>query len=71
MTAVMVTIALNAAPGPSAVEPSAVELVHFLKKQSEQRVPRLCVRMSVGGLVVVARWKLVAKTRHSRWRCLR
>jgi H+/Cl- antiporter ClcA len=36
-----------------------IELVHFLKKQGEQRVPRLSVRMFLGGLVLVALWKLV------------
>lgn len=36
-----------------------IELVHFLKKQGEQRVPRLSVRMFLGGVVLVALWKLV------------
>lgn len=35
-----------------------IELVHFLKKQGEQRVPRLSVRMFLGGVVLVALWKL-------------
>lgn len=36
-----------------------IELVHFLKKQGERRIPRLSVRMFLGGAVVVALWKLV------------
>jgi H+/Cl- antiporter ClcA len=36
-----------------------VELTHFLKKQAAVRVPRLPVRMFLGGLVVVALWRLV------------
>lgn len=36
-----------------------IELTHFIKKRGEQRVPRLPLRMFVGGLVVVGLWKLV------------
>ncbi len=36
-----------------------VELTHRLKKALEARVPRLPVRMFLGGLVIVALWKLV------------
>jgi len=36
-----------------------VELTHFLKRQSEQRVPRLPIRMFLGGCVIVVLWKLV------------
>jgi H+/Cl- antiporter ClcA len=36
-----------------------VELTHRLKKALEVRVPRLPVRMFLGGLVIVALWKLV------------
>jgi H+/Cl- antiporter ClcA len=36
-----------------------VELTHRLKKGLEARVPRLPVRMFLGGLAVVALWKLV------------
>ncbi len=39
-----------------------VELVHFLKKQGEQRVPSLPLRMFLGGLVVVGLWKLVGSS---------
>ena len=35
-----------------------IELTHFLKRQGELRVPRLPVRMFVGGALVVALWKL-------------
>lgn len=36
-----------------------IELVHFLRKHGEQRLPRLPVRMFLGGVVVVGLWKLV------------
>ena len=36
-----------------------VELTHFFKQQAAARVPRLPVRMFLGGLVVVALWRLV------------
>jgi H+/Cl- antiporter ClcA len=36
-----------------------IELTHFLKKQGEQRIPRLPIRMFLGGLMVVALWRLV------------
>lgn len=36
-----------------------VELTHFLKQQGALRIPRLPLRMFVGGLVVVALWRLV------------
>ncbi|PTL85162.1 chloride channel protein [Vitiosangium sp. GDMCC 1.1324] len=36
-----------------------VELVHFLKKQSEKRIPSLPLRMALGGAVIVVLWKLV------------
>jgi H+/Cl- antiporter ClcA len=36
-----------------------IELTHFLKKQGERRIPRLPIRMFVGGLLVVALWRLV------------
>lgn len=35
-----------------------IELTHFLKRQGERRVPRLPVRMFLGGVVLVALWKL-------------
>ena len=36
-----------------------IELTHFLKKQGERCIPRLPMRMFVGGLLVVALWRLV------------
>src|SRR5690606_30690785 len=36
-----------------------IELTHFIKKRGEQRIPRLPIRMFLGGLVVVVLWKLV------------
>lgn len=36
-----------------------IELTHFIKKRGEKRIPRLPIRMFLGGLVVVVLWKLV------------
>jgi H+/Cl- antiporter ClcA len=36
-----------------------IELTHFLKKRGERHVPRLPLRMAIGGLTVVALWQLV------------
>ncbi len=36
-----------------------IELVHFLKKQGERRIPRLSLRMFLGGALIIAMWKLV------------
>jgi H+/Cl- antiporter ClcA len=36
-----------------------IELTHFIKRQGEKRVPRLPVRMFLGGLCVIGLWKLV------------
>lgn len=36
-----------------------IELTHFLKKQGERRIPRLSLRMMVGGALVVVMWKLI------------
>ncbi len=36
-----------------------IELTHWLKKRGERHLPRLPVRMFVGGVAVVAMWKLV------------
>jgi H+/Cl- antiporter ClcA len=36
-----------------------IELTHFLKKQGERRVPRLPIRMFIGGALVVSAWRLV------------
>ena len=37
---------------------SFIELTHFLKKQGERRIPRLPLRMLLGGAAVVGMWKL-------------
>jgi H+/Cl- antiporter ClcA len=36
-----------------------IELTHFIKKRGEKHIPRLSIRMFLGGLVVVGLWKLV------------
>jgi H+/Cl- antiporter ClcA len=36
-----------------------IELTHFLKRRGERHIPRLPLRMFVGGAVVVALWQLV------------
>jgi H+/Cl- antiporter ClcA len=36
-----------------------IELTHFIKKQSELWLPRLPLRMAVGGIVIVVLWKLM------------
>jgi len=36
-----------------------VELTHGLKRQLEKRIPRLPLRMMVGGIAIVAMWKLI------------
>jgi H+/Cl- antiporter ClcA len=36
-----------------------VALTHYLKQQGAQRIPRLPVRMFVGGLLIVALWRVV------------
>lgn len=36
-----------------------IELTHLIKKTGERRMPRLPIRMFLGGLVVVGLWKLV------------
>jgi H+/Cl- antiporter ClcA len=43
----------------AAVTAAFIELTHFIKKQSERLIPRLPVRMFVGGLAVVVLWKAV------------
>jgi H+/Cl- antiporter ClcA len=39
-----------------------VELTHRLKKQLERRVPSLPLRMALGGLTVIALWRLVGSS---------
>lgn len=36
-----------------------IELTHFIKMRGERHIPRLPVRMFLGGLIVVGLWKLV------------
>lgn len=36
-----------------------IELTHFIKDRGERHIPRLPIRMFLGGLVVVGLWKLV------------
>ncbi|HEY3668640.1 MAG TPA: chloride channel protein [Polyangiaceae bacterium] len=36
-----------------------IELTHFLKKQGERHIPRLPVRLFVGGALVVVMWRVV------------
>ncbi|MEO8179915.1 MAG: chloride channel protein [Deltaproteobacteria bacterium] len=36
-----------------------IELTHFIKKRGEKHIPRMPVRMFLGGLFVVGLWKLV------------
>ena len=36
-----------------------IELTTFIRKQGEERIPRLPLRMFLGGLIVVGLWKLV------------
>lgn len=41
------------------VSAAFIELTHFIKKKGEKHVPRLPIRMFLGGLLVVGLWKLV------------
>jgi H+/Cl- antiporter ClcA len=43
----------------AAVSAAFIELTHFLKKHGERHVPRLPIRMFLGGVAVVGLWKLV------------
>lgn len=36
-----------------------IELTHYIKKRGEKHIPRMPVRMFLGGLVIVGLWKLV------------
>ncbi len=47
------------AVGVALVTTAFIELVHFIKKRGETYLPRLPLRMFVGGLVVVGLWRLV------------
>ncbi len=40
------------------VSTSFIELTHFIKKRGEKLVPRLPVRMFIGGLVLIGLWKV-------------
>jgi H+/Cl- antiporter ClcA len=39
-----------------------IELTHFIKSRMERRVPRLPFRMFVGGVAIVAMWRLVGSS---------
>ncbi|TAK32413.1 MAG: chloride channel protein [Myxococcaceae bacterium] len=43
----------------AAASTAFIELTHWLKRQGERRVPRLGLRMAIGGGVVVALWQLL------------
>jgi len=47
------------AAGIALVTAVFIELTHWLKRQGERRITRLPLRMFVGGVAVVAAWKLV------------
>jgi chloride channel protein, CIC family len=47
------------AVGVALVTTAFIELVHFIKKRGETYLPRLPLRMFVGGLAVVGLWRLV------------
>lgn len=46
------------AAGVAAATFAFIELTHFIKRHGEERLPRLPVRMFLGGLVVVGLWRL-------------
>jgi H+/Cl- antiporter ClcA len=46
-----------------------IELTHFLKKQGEKRIPRLPIRMLVGGAAVVLLWRSSARATTSASAC--
>jgi len=48
----------------SAVSSTFIELTHFLKRRSTALVPRLSLRMALGGVVVVGLWKLTGTSDH-------
>jgi H+/Cl- antiporter ClcA len=39
-----------------------IELTHRMKQQAQNRVPRLPIRMMIGGVVIVALWQLLGTT---------
>ena len=41
-----------------------IELTHFIKKRGEKHIPRMPVRMFLGGLIVVGLWKLVGTSNY-------
>ena len=47
------------AVGMAVTTTAFIELTHFLKKQGEKHVPRLPLRMFLGGVAVVILWKLI------------
>jgi H+/Cl- antiporter ClcA len=48
----------------AAVAAAFIELTHWLKSQGERHIPRLPVRMFLGGLAVVALWQLVGTSEY-------
>lgn len=59
LTPVLVAKWLLFAVGVAVVTVAFIELVHFLKEHGGRLVPRMPVRMFLGGVVVIALWKLV------------
>jgi H+/Cl- antiporter ClcA len=59
LTPVLLLKWLVFAVGVALVTVAFIELTHFLKRRGETYVPRLPLRMALGGLVVVGLWKLV------------
>jgi H+/Cl- antiporter ClcA len=62
LTALLVLKWLVFAAAVAATATSFIESVHFVKKQAEQRIPRLPMRMFCGGLTVVGLWQLVGSS---------
>ena len=50
------------AVGVAAVTVVFIELIHFLKRRGERVIPRLPLRMCLGGVAVVGMWQLVGSS---------
>jgi H+/Cl- antiporter ClcA len=59
LTALLLSKWLVFAAAVALVSAAFIEFTHFIKRRGEKHVPRLPIRMFVGGLAVVALWKLV------------
>lgn len=59
LTALLLLKWLVFAAAVALVTAAFIELTHFIKKRGEKHIPRLPIRMFLGGLVVVGLWKLV------------